>query len=90
LRRSNFSGRDRRARGGLEAVEDGAEVAPGVRPWLAAGHTAGNSIIEIAGDPPFVYSADVFHTIRQPAEPGPSRADRDQEVDVATRRRVLT
>jgi glyoxylase-like metal-dependent hydrolase (beta-lactamase superfamily II) len=74
----------------LEMVEDGAEVAPGIRLRRAAGHTPGHSIVEVAGDPPLVYSADVFHAIQQLAEPRATRADRDQEVGLATRCRVLS
>jgi len=73
----------------LETVEDGDEVAAGVRLRLAPGHTAGHSIFEVAGERPLVYSADVFHTTRQLPEPAPASGDRDPELGLETRRRVL-
>jgi len=73
----------------LRLVADGDEVAPGVRMHLAPGHTPGHAMVEIDGDPPLVFAADVFHAVEQLPVLGHSRGDQDPDVGLATRRRVL-
>jgi glyoxylase-like metal-dependent hydrolase (beta-lactamase superfamily II) len=73
----------------LEPVDDGAELAPGVRLRVAGGHTPGHSMVEVDGEPPLLYVADVLHATFVAEELLQMRADRDPERGLATRRRVL-
>lgn len=73
----------------LSGVADGAEVAPGVRLRHTPGHTPGHAMVEIDGDPPLTFVADVVHARFLVEKIQPVNADRDQDTAIATRRRVL-
>jgi glyoxylase-like metal-dependent hydrolase (beta-lactamase superfamily II) len=73
----------------LEGVADGTEVAPGVRLVHTPGHTPGHAMVEIDGDPPLTFVADVVHAHFLVEKIQPVNADRDQDTAIATRRRVL-
>jgi len=74
----------------LSTVSAGAEIAPGVRIRSAPGHTPGHSVVEIAGDPPLLFVADVVHS-RFLVESPEIRVlqDRDPEQGVETRIALL-
>lgn len=73
----------------LLPVEDGEEVAPGVRVRLMPGHTPGHCAVEIEGDPPLLFAADVLHTHAVVEAPQPVIPDRDPEVGLRMRRALL-
>jgi glyoxylase-like metal-dependent hydrolase (beta-lactamase superfamily II) len=75
--------------GVLEAIDDDREVAPGVHVRLAAGHSPGHAIVEVAGDPGLVFVTDTVHTVAIVAQPELGLADQDVPTALATRRRVL-
>lgn len=77
--------------GRLDEVEDGAEVAPGVRLVEAPGHRGGHACVEISGDGSrWVFLADVIHHPSHVEHPEWDREfDTDPETGLATRQRWL-
>jgi glyoxylase-like metal-dependent hydrolase (beta-lactamase superfamily II) len=75
----------------LEAVADGAEVAPGIRMVDAPGHRKGHTCIEIGdGAARRVFLADVIHHPSHVEHPGwDHEFDTDAATGLATRRRWL-
>ena len=74
----------------VDAVDDRAEVAPGLRLRAAPGHRAGHSIVEIEGDDPLLFLADVIHDPLHAEHPEwDSYADEDPALALATRRALL-
>ena len=72
-----------RVAGLLDELPDGAEVAPGVRLTLAAGHAPGHSVVEL-GD--YVHCVDVLHHEQHVPHPEWDEGfDRDAPVALATR-----
>jgi glyoxylase-like metal-dependent hydrolase (beta-lactamase superfamily II) len=76
--------------GVLEVATDGAEVAPGVRIRLAAGHSPGHAVVEVAGEPPLVFMTDTVHTTVHVEHPEWGNADQDIPLALETRRRLLS
>jgi glyoxylase-like metal-dependent hydrolase (beta-lactamase superfamily II) len=76
--------------GVVAAVGESAEVAPGLRLRAAPGHRAGHSIVEIQGEDPLFFLADVIHDPLHAAHPEwDSYADEDPALALATRRALL-
>lgn len=84
----------------IELMEDGAEIAPGVRAIAAPGHSPGHLILEItSGDERLLYGADtVLHPIHMEhpdwltvfdIHPEPTTSTRRRILDLAVRDRVL-
>jgi glyoxylase-like metal-dependent hydrolase (beta-lactamase superfamily II) len=73
----------------LEPLEANAEVAQGIRVRPAPGHTPGLCMIEIDGDRPLVFISDVLHARFLAAHPVEVVVDRDPEMGLRTRRRLL-
>ena len=72
-----------RVAGLLDELPSGAEVAPGVRLTLAAGHAPGHSVVEV-GD--YVHCVDVLHHAEHfPHPEWDAGFDRDAPVALATR-----
>lgn len=77
-------------RGRLDTIGDDAEVAQGIRVRSAPGHRVGHLCVEVAGDDPFVFAADSFHSVEHVAHPEwDTSSDTDGETALVTRRRVL-
>ena len=76
-----------RAAGLLDELPSGAEVAPGVRLTLAAGHAPGHSVVEV-GD--YVHAVDVLHHAEHLPHPEWDEGfDQDAPAGLATRRAWL-
>jgi glyoxylase-like metal-dependent hydrolase (beta-lactamase superfamily II) len=73
----------------LDTVGDGDEVAPGITLRVFPGHTPGHAILEIAGETPLIFSADVLHASFLVERPQHVAADRDPERGLETRHRLL-
>jgi glyoxylase-like metal-dependent hydrolase (beta-lactamase superfamily II) len=76
--------------GVVDVVVGGGEVAPGVILRSAPGHRAGHSILELEGDDPLLFLADVIHDPIHAEHPEwDTFADEDPGVALATRRALL-
>lgn len=84
----------------IDLIEDGAEIAPGVRAIAAPGHSPGHLVLDIAsGDERLLYGADtVLHPIHLEhpdwltvfdIHPGPTTSTRRRILDLAARDQVL-
>jgi glyoxylase-like metal-dependent hydrolase (beta-lactamase superfamily II) len=73
----------------LDAVPDGTEIAPGLTLRMFPGHTKGHSILEVAGETPLIFAADVVHARFLVEDPQIGAADREPELGLTTRRRFL-
>lgn len=73
----------------LSTVTAGAEIAPGIQLRSAPGHTPGHSVIEIDGDPPLLFLADVVHAPFLIETPMPVKLDRDPQQALQTRLAIL-
>lgn len=73
----------------LSAIAPGAEIVPGVHMRPAPGHTPGHMVVEIDGDPPLLFLADVLHAGFLAEQPRPVRFDRDPQRGVETRFKLL-
>jgi glyoxylase-like metal-dependent hydrolase (beta-lactamase superfamily II) len=73
----------------LDEIPDGGEVAPGLTLRLFGGHTPGHAILEIDGERPLIFSADVVHASFLVEAPQHAAADRDPEQGLETRLRLL-
>lgn len=74
----------------VDEVEERTEVAPGLRLRPAPGHRAGHSVVEVAGDDPFVYLADAIHDPLHAEHPEwDTFADEDAALALVTRRALL-
>ena len=74
----------------LIIVDDGVEVASGVRIEHAPGHRVGHVCVRVDGPDPFVHAADAFHNEAHVAHPEwDTSSDQFPDVALETRRRVI-
>jgi glyoxylase-like metal-dependent hydrolase (beta-lactamase superfamily II) len=74
----------------LVPVGDGDAVTEGITVKSAPGHRIGHMCVAVAGDDPFVFSADTFHNQEHVAHPEwDNSSDDNPETALATRGRVL-
>ena len=74
-----------RGAGLLDELEDGAELAPGVRLVLAVGHAPGHSVVEVGEE--YVHAVDVLHHAEHVPNPEwDAGFDQDPPVGLATRK----
>jgi glyoxylase-like metal-dependent hydrolase (beta-lactamase superfamily II) len=69
----------------LVPVASGDEIAPGIHMRSAPGHTPGHMLVEIDGDPPLLYLADVLHAPFLVERPSLVIPDRDPPTGLRTR-----